>query len=807
LSIRDVRGEDAAICALGIVASIAVALPWLAHPHLSAGGAVGFFVAVMVLSRMPAELPSRHGPLEISFTPAALLYLALRTSAGLACALWLVMTLGICFTQRGKPLTDRFFNVGCLSVSGVAACLIVGLHGSGVVDARAAIAVGAASAVYFLMDIWLTTASMAHREHATRWALMPLSMMALPLACFIGINSLGYLAAIIDVKAPRWTLALLIPPLITVFAATRSQKRAGESERRTAAVYTIARATTSIDDPTDMTALLLTELVQLLPGRDVQVLDRPPNSSEIGASLGSVQGQENWVIIAAGNGYGFSDEDRQGLETLTSVSREMLERRRLVDELARMSKVDALTGLANRSAIVGRLELVAAALPTDSDVVAAVLYCDVDGFKGINDRLGHAVGDSAIIATAGRLESSLRTGDVAARLSGDEFAILLERVDRAAAIQLAERVVASFESPLLVEGSPLRVGVSVGIAMVAAGDTADAVLQDADTAMYCAKAAGKGRAMVFDPESRRGVERGLILEGSLRTAVADGSLWLAWQPVIDLSSGELDGFEVLIRWTHPELGAIPPDVMLPIASRIGLMPALGRWILVQAMEQGLRLSEAAGKPLAIAVNVAPEQLDDEVFISLAAGYAADRRLRLVLELTEHTLIDGDRANPVLDRLHACGAAISLDDFGAGYSSIDYLHRFRSIDAIKIDRSFVAGLGKDVRTRALIGSITAMGHAFDALVVAEGIEDWTSAMAVFELGCQLGQGYLFGRPAAVETAMTIAECGRVEGPWPWVRESDIPPTPVEPRHRDEELQPMVPGTWSDLDQPPYLSAFG
>jgi EAL domain-containing protein (putative c-di-GMP-specific phosphodiesterase class I) len=297
-----------------------------------------------------------------------------------------------------------------------------------------------------------------------------------------------------------------------------------------------------------------------------------------------------------------------------------------------------------------------------------------------------------------------------------------------------------------------------------------------------------------------------MLEGSLRTAVADGDLWLAWQPVIDLASGDLDGFEVLIRWSHPELGLIPPDVMLPIASRIGLMPALGRWILVQAMEQGLALSEAAGKPLAIAVNVAPEQLDDEVFIRLAAGYAADRRLRLVLELTEHTLIDGDRANPVLDRLHGCGAAISLDDFGAGYSSIDYLHRFRSIDAIKIDRSFVAGLGTDVRTRALIGSITAMGHAFDAVVVAEGIEDWTSAMAVFQLGCQLGQGFLFGRPSPVEVALEIARRGRVDGPWPWTREGAVP-APAAPRMHDDDLAPMLPGTCSDVDQPPYLSAFG
>ena len=752
-----------------MAASIALSASWLVHPHLHVSYAVGFLIAVLALAQMPADLPGRHGLVEISFTPAALVFLALLVSPGEACTLWFAVTLVLRLGEKGKPLTDRLFNVGCVAGSGVAVILVLSLHGP-VLDASTAALVGLACAVYFVMDMWLTTSTLAHREGQRKWALMPAGM-AIPLICFVGIDSLGYLGAVIDVTAPRWTLALLIAPLATIFGATRSQQRARGSERRTAAVYTIARATTSVDTATDMTEVLLTELRRLLPGRDIKVLCRPPNSSEIGAALSTVDGQRTWVVVAPGTGYAFCDDDRVGLETLTSVSIEMLDRRRLLDELARTARLDALTGLANRATLVDRLETVTAAMPEGIEVTAAVVYCDVDGFKGINDRLGHLVGDSAIIATAERLQSSLRIGDTAARLSGDEFAVLLERVDPVSALRLAERIVASFEQPLDVGGRPLRVGVSVGVAMVTAGATAESVLQDADTAMYTAKAAGKGRAALFDPESRRAMERELIIEDSLRTAFAEETMWLAWQPVVRLSDGELDGFEVLIRWTHPEFGPIAPDTLLPIASRIGLMPALGRWILIQAMQEGLRLSEVAGRPLAIAVNVAPEQLEDDRFIELAARYAEDPRLRLVLELTEHTLIEGDSAIAVLDRLHACGAAISLDDFGSGYSSIDYLHRFRAIDAVKIDRSFITGLVSDPRSGALVDSIAAMARAFDALVVAEGIEDWSSALAARGLGCQLGQGYLFGRPASIDAALPIARAGRVDGPWVEDRQPD------------------------------------
>jgi diguanylate cyclase (GGDEF)-like protein len=769
MALGRVRNDDVAVCVAGVAASIALSATWLIHPDLHVGYAIGFVVAVLALSQMPADLPGRHGLVEISFAPAALVFLALTVSPGEASTLWFVVTVAVRLTEKGKPLTDRLFNVGCVAGSGVAVILVLSLHGP-VLDVNTAALVGLACAVYFVLDMWLTTSTLAHRQGQRKWALMPTGM-AIPLICFVGIDSLGYLGAVINVTAPRWMLALLVAPLATIFGATRSQHRARGSERRTAAVYTIARATTSVDAATDMTDVLLTELRRLLTGRDIQVLSRPPTSSELGAALSTVEGQQTWVIVAPGTGYAFSDDDRIGLETLTNVSREMLDRRRLLDELAQMARLDALTGLANRATLIDRLETVTAAMPEGVDVTAAVVYCDVDGFKGINDRLGHLIGDSAIIATAERLQSTLRVKDLAARLSGDEFAVLLERVDRASALRLAERIVASFEQPLDVGGRPLRVGVSVGVAMVTAGATAESVLQDADTAMYTAKAAGKGRAALFDPESRRAMERELILEDSLRTAFAEETMWLAWQPVVHLADGELDGFEVLIRWTHPEFGPIPPDTLLPIASRIGLMPALGRWILIQAMQEGLRLSEVAGRPLAIAVNVAPEQLQDDRFIELAARYAEDPRLRLVLELTEHTLIEGDSAIAVLDRLHGCGAAISLDDFGSGYSSIDYLHRFRAIDAVKIDRSFIAGLTTDPRSGALVDSIASMAHAFDALVVAEGIEDWDSALAARELNCQLGQGYLFGRPEPIEAALPIARAGRVLGPWLGDRQPD------------------------------------
>jgi EAL domain-containing protein (putative c-di-GMP-specific phosphodiesterase class I) len=273
-------------------------------------------------------------------------------------------------------------------------------------------------------------------------------------------------------------------------------------------------------------------------------------------------------------------------------------------------------------------------------------------------------------------------------------------------------------------------------------------------AMYRAKAFGKNRVEFFDPEMRRASEQRMRLEDELWVALENETLALHVQPVITLSSGQVDGYEALLRWSHPSLGNVPPDVFLPVAEHLGVMKRLGRWVLHRAHEMGVELAELAGRQITMAVNVAAEQLHEEQFLVEAAGLAADPRVHLVLELTETALVDDHMAEVALRRLHDAGAGIAIDDFGIGYSSIGYLHRYDCIDIVKIDRSFVKTVASDERTLALVESIIAMANAFEAVVVAEGIEDRAACTALKTAGCELGQGYLFSPAVPIDQARQL-----------------------------------------------------
>jgi EAL domain-containing protein (putative c-di-GMP-specific phosphodiesterase class I) len=297
----------------------------------------------------------------------------------------------------------------------------------------------------------------------------------------------------------------------------------------------------------------------------------------------------------------------------------------------------------------------------------------------------------------------------------------------------------------------VRLGVSVGVAVARDDSGAESLLRCADMAMYRAKAFGKSRVEFFDPAMQQQSEHRMRLEDELRRALDEESLSLHVQPVVDLANGRIDGFEALLRWSHPTLGNVPPDVLLPVADEIGVMPRLGRWVLREAHRHAVELGSVAGRPVSIAVNVAAEQLRDEEFLAEVERVGADERLHLVLELTERALVEEATAAATLTRLHDAGVAIAIDDFGIGYSSIGYLHRFSCIDIVKIDRSFVLSVAADRRTRALVESIVAMAHAFDAVVVAEGIEDEAARAIVAGAGCALGQGFLFSPAVSLEEA--------------------------------------------------------
>jgi diguanylate cyclase (GGDEF)-like protein len=410
---------------------------------------------------------------------------------------------------------------------------------------------------------------------------------------------------------------------------------------------------------------------------------------------------------------------------------------------------DSLTGLPNRALLLDRLE-VALARAQREDQPVSVLFLDLDGFKVVNDSLGHVAGDRLLIEVARRLNDCLRRGDTAARIGGDEFAILLGDIgnpDRAP--RAAERVIAALSEPFTVLGREVFVSASIGIAY-GQGDAQD-LLRNADVAMYRAKRSGEGGAYaVFEPSMHAAVVERLEIEADLRRAIERDELVLHYQPIIELASGRVVGLEALLRWAHPRRGLVMPFEFIPLAEETRLIVDLGRWVLHEACHQAARwhADPRMGRPW-VSVNLSGLQLldaslDAEVAAALAAS-ALDPA-SLMLEITETVLVqDVAAAVDRLENLRSLGVSIAIDDFGTGYSSLRYIRRFPA-DILKIAKPFIDDL-HDETDAALVSTIIALADSLGLRTVAEGIEDAEQLARLRALGCTLGQGYLFARPLA------------------------------------------------------------
>jgi diguanylate cyclase (GGDEF)-like protein len=412
---------------------------------------------------------------------------------------------------------------------------------------------------------------------------------------------------------------------------------------------------------------------------------------------------------------------------------------------------DALTGLPNRALFADRTEqaLKRAHHGRHGGGHVAVLFLDLDDFKGVNDGFGHSAGDELLTTVARRLRDTLRTEDTIARLGGDEFAVLLEHVpDVARAEQAADRLLEALTPPVTIGDRDHLTDASVGIALSAGpDDTAEVLLRNADVAMYAAKGNGRGRREVFAPAMQRAVFARMSLESDLRRGIEREEFRLVYQPVIDLETRRTVAVEALLRWDHPERGLVPPLEFIPTAERSGLIVPIGRWVIEEATREGARLQRLPGAVpnLTVAVNLSPRQLLDRHLVRDVANALEASGIApgtLVLELTE-TLLTADVEDtvPVLAALKRLGVMLALDDLGTGYSSLSYLRRF-PIDVIKLDRDLVSGSEHDAKlARALIG----LGRELDLATVAEGIENPDQLAEMRRLGCDLGQGFLFAHP--------------------------------------------------------------
>jgi diguanylate cyclase (GGDEF)-like protein/PAS domain S-box-containing protein len=441
---------------------------------------------------------------------------------------------------------------------------------------------------------------------------------------------------------------------------------------------------------------------------------------------------------------------------MAGSQRDITDRKHVEEQLIHAALHDHLTGLPNRALFMDRLGSALKRSRRRTKDTFGVLFLDLDRFKVINDSLGHLAGDEVLRAFAGRLVDCLRDGDTVARLGGDEFAVLLEDLQEPSEVdRVAERILKALEVPFQVEGHEVFTSASFGVALSDTGyERPEEVLRDADIAMYRAKAEGRTRRVVFDPDMHTHAVARLHLESDLHRAVERDEFRLHYQPIVSLSSGQLEGLEALVRWMHPKRGLVMPDQFLPLARETGLSRAIGRWVLGEAC-RNLRLwqdQSPIASTVTVSVNLDGEQLASDELLgqveeTLAATGLAPHSLKL--EITEGMLIENPEfANRLLNRLRDQGIGLHIDDFGTGYSSLSQLHRF-PVEALKVDRSFVGRMKGSGDELEIVRAIVALAHNMGLVVIAEGVEGVEQLRELQALGCESAQGYFFARPLPPE----------------------------------------------------------
>ncbi|NEU15027.1 EAL domain-containing protein [Methylobacterium sp. BTF04] len=441
---------------------------------------------------------------------------------------------------------------------------------------------------------------------------------------------------------------------------------------------------------------------------------------------------------------------------------EIQERKRVEAELLYTAFHDSLTGLRNRAFFMERLTVAIGHSRDLSTPGCAVIFLDLDRFKAVNDSLGHIAGDALLKEVGSRLKRCTRSQDTLARIGGDEFAVLVEStVDLATSVDIAESIIAAMRAPIRIGQQTIFPSCSIGV--VRASDqyqSPEDLIGDADIAMYQAKRAGRGDYAIFSESMRAEAVAALALQTDVRLALKRGEFLLYYQPIFDLASGRVDGFEALIRWQHPQRGLVSPAEFIPVAEEIGLIRRIDRWVLREACAQLRMWHDRFGdQTLHMSVNTSVSELRDDTFVdeikSVLEEFALEPR-NLQIEITEGIfLVPSASVTTALANIRALGVRVALDDFGTGYSSLSYINRY-PVDTIKIDRAFVSDMRSEKRTLAIIDLVVKLGAALNVSIVAEGIEHAEEATLLADMGCSHAQGYYFGRPLSSKDTESLID---------------------------------------------------
>jgi diguanylate cyclase (GGDEF)-like protein len=652
----------------------------------------------------------------------------------------------------------RLFNAGVCVLAGAAGLLVMHeLLPADQASAQGLVAAVAAAVVYFGVDYVWSAVSIAAVDRTPLVRLVDLRGLPLALACFVGGDSLGFLGVVV-LKHQRWAAALLVVPFAALLWASRSWSNTEAAQRRgnqlSAAALAIQEA--AAPDAVEAAVLEHAPLMMRAPGAWWGDAHEPTHARDLVVPFApGGRTLKTLVVTARTSGSPFNEHDEDALRMLVGVAEQAHDRLRLLGELGVAATTDSLTGLANREAFNDEL---AAAVARGDDL--SVLYCDLDRFKTVNDTHGHASGDAVLRAAAGRIRSAVRPGDLVARLGGDEFAVLLRDLPDSgrdgAAHAAADRVCASLAAPYFVNNRRVVLSVSVGIARADGGD-AEHVLQAGDAAMYAAKGSGGGRSRTYTAELIEERRAHAQLVEDLRLGVAAGQLRVHYQPIVAALDGGVVGVEALVRWQHPERGLLAPGEFLGAATEAELMDDIGVFVLRTAAEDLGRAVRDSGRSSLLSVNANASQLTSGSLHAAVRELLPLEGLRLAVEVTEDEVVDR-AALEALQALRDIGVRIALDDFGTGWSSLSLLRRM-PVDTVKLDKAFVADLPEDARASALARSIIDMAGSLGLTTVAEGVENSAQSAALRLMGCNMLQGYHFGRPEPAGSLAALMSPGR------------------------------------------------